>query len=129
MNAALSLRRPPQTGVEQLVVNLHWSTANVNLIVDESQSSSHSLVVSKDAKATIPADISPVQRPGHSWSKRLELPDHTWDHSKTNAMTPMTFLFLQTAISTVESVDIPVSDVTTLHLTRTGQEVITPTLL
>lgn len=124
MNASLSLRKLPRTGVEQLVVNLHWSTANVNLIVDGSDNVSHSLVVSKDAKAIIRADIAPVQRPGHSWSKCLELPDHTWDQSRTNAVTPMTFLILQTRInvnpcSTIESLDLQVSDVTTLNLTRT----------
>ena len=84
---------------------------------------SHSLVVSKDAKAIIPADIAPVQWPGHSWSKCLELPDHTWDQSRTNAATPMTFLLLQTIVnprSSVEAVNLPVSNVTTLRLTRTG---------
>ena len=41
------------------------------------------------------ADIAPVQILGHSWKKR-ELPDHTWDQSRTNGITPMTFLFLET---------------------------------
>ena len=104
--------------MEQLVVNLHWNTANVNLIVDGGQNLSHSLIVSKDAKAIIPGDISPVQRPGHSWSKRIELPDHTWDQSRVNSVTPMTFLFLKT----VEVIDIPVSNVTTVHLTRQDKE-------
>ena len=126
VNAPLSLKRPPRTGVEQLVVNLHWTTANVNLIVDGGQKFTYSLIVSKDAKVIIPWDISPVQRSGHSWSKRIELPDHTWDQSRLNAVTPMTFLFLKTVVnpcSTIESIDIPVSNVTTLHLTRTGQGV------
>ena len=77
MNPPLSLKKPPGTGVEQLVVNLHWSAANVDLIVDGGQNLSHSLIVSKDTKAIIPGDISPVQRPGHSWSKQIELSDHT----------------------------------------------------
>ena len=63
MNAPISLHRPPRTGVQQFVINLHWTTANVNLIVDSNQNLSHSIVVSKDAKAIIPADISPIQRP------------------------------------------------------------------
>ena len=56
MNAPLSLKRPPQIGVEQLVVNLHWSTANVNLIVDGGQNILHSLIASDDDKAIIPGD-------------------------------------------------------------------------
>ena len=58
------------TGVKQLVVNLHWSTANVNLIVDGSHCLSYCLIVSKYAKAIIPGEIAPVQWPGHSWSRR-----------------------------------------------------------
>ena len=37
VNTPLSLKTPPWTGAEQLVVNLYWSTANVNLIVDGGQ--------------------------------------------------------------------------------------------
>ena len=69
VNADLSLKKPPCTGVEQLVVNLHWSTANVNTIVDSCQDISHSLVVSKDAKSIVPTDIAPVQHPGPSWRR------------------------------------------------------------
>ena len=126
VNAPISLRRPPRTGVNQLVVNLHWTTANVNLIVDSSHNMEHCMVVSKDAKAIIPADIEPVQRPGHSWSSRMEFPDHTWDQSRTNAVTPMTFLFLQTVVSpcsNIDSVSLSLSSMTTLNLTRTGQAV------
>ena len=50
VNAPLSLKKPPRIGVEQLVVNLHWTTANVNLIVDSCQELSHCSVISKDAK-------------------------------------------------------------------------------
>ena len=120
-----SLKRPPRIGVEQPVVNLHWSTANVNHIVDASQELSSSLVVSKDAKAIIPGDIAPGQHSGHSWKKRDILPDHTWDQSRTNAVTPMTFLFLETRSTgatthAVEEISIPVSS-TTIRLTRSGQ--------
>ena len=126
VNAQISLKRPPRSGVPQFVVNLHWSTANVNLIVDSHHCQSHSLVASKDAKAIIPADIVPVQRPGHSWNSRLELNDHTWNQSQSNAVTPMTFLFLITSVNqlpatTVECLETQVSDTTTLYLTRTGQ--------
>ena len=64
VNAAICLKRPPRTGVEELVVNLHWSTCNVNSIMDQHK---ESLILSKDAKAIVMADISPVQNPGHSW--------------------------------------------------------------
>ena len=43
VNAPISLGKPPRTGVQQLVINLHWSTANVNLIVDASQKLSQSI--------------------------------------------------------------------------------------
>ena len=127
VNAPISLGKPPRTGVQQLVINLHWSTANVNLIVDASQKLSQSIVVSKDAKAIIPADISPVQRPGRSW-KSKEHPDHSWDQSRVNSITPMTFLFLETVVkqkpsSTVEELYITTSSSTTIHLKRTGQGV------
>lgn len=65
-----------------------------------------------------------VQRPGHSWSKRLELPDHTWDQSRTNAITPKTFLFLNTkeekAVDSTQGQEV---NTTTLTITRTGQGV------
>ena len=52
INAPISLKKPPRTGVEQLVVNLHWTTANVNLYVDSCMDLPHCMVISKDAKAT-----------------------------------------------------------------------------
>ena len=39
VNAQISLKLPPRIGVEQLVINLHWSTANVNHIVDSCDTS------------------------------------------------------------------------------------------
>ena len=128
VNAALCLKKPPRTGVEELVINLHWSTANVNHIIDRCQDVEHAVVISKDAKAIIPSDMAPVQHPGHSWRKRDELPDHTWDQSRTNAITPMTFLFLETKVTkttvqNVEELDLQVSSNTTLHITRSGQGV------
>lgn len=57
----------------------------------------------------------------------MELPNHTWDQSRVNTITPMTFLFLQTdkqlPATSVQSLDLQMSDITTLHLTRTGQGV------
>ena len=128
VNASLSLRKPPRTGVEHLVVNLHWTTANVNLLIDGAHGLPNAIVVSKDAKAVVPSEISPVQIQGHSWKKRTVLPDHSWDQSRTNSVTPMTFLFLETVIrqlpaTTIETLELPVSETTTLHLKRTGQGV------
>ena len=118
VNASLSLKKPPRTGVKEIVVNLHWSTANVNCIIDNREEHQQSLVISKDAKAIVMADIAPVQTPGHSWKKR-EVPDHTWDQSRTNAITPMTFLFLETKVtSTTKN-----AQDTLVHITRTGQAV------
>ena len=117
VNATISLKKPPRTGVQELVVNLHWSTCNVNYSIDRSQKHK-SLVLSKDAKAVVMADIAPVQLPGHSWKKR-ELPDHTWDQSRTNAITPMTFLFLETRLTSTDTT----SQDTVMHITRTGQGV------
>ena len=47
--------------MEQLVVNLHWSTQNVNLSPDVVHSLPNNFMVdSKDAKAKVHADVSPV---------------------------------------------------------------------
>ena len=81
------------------VCSLHWSTANVNLVVDATQVLSHSLVFLRMQKAIVPADIAPVQHPGHTWKPRVEYPDHSWDQSQVNAVIPMTFLFMQTKVS------------------------------
>ena len=32
VNANISLKKDPRTGVKELVINLHWSTANVNCV-------------------------------------------------------------------------------------------------
>ena len=47
VNAPISLKKPPRTGVEQLVVNLHWTTANVNLYVDSCLDLPHCMVISR----------------------------------------------------------------------------------
>ena len=70
----------------------------MNLHVDSSHGLLDCLVISKDAKAIVPTDISPVQHPGPTWKRLIELLDHTWDQSRTNAITPMNFLFLHSEI-------------------------------
>ena len=99
VNACLSLHKPPRIGVEQFVINLHWSTQNVNLTLDMAHSMSNNFLVdSKDAKAKINADVSPVQKPGKSWRKII-LPDHDWNRLAHNAITPMSHLFLETDLT------------------------------
>lgn len=96
VNAQISLCAPPRTGVQQFLVNLHWSTANVNLILDEAhENRENTFVDSKDAKSIVCANIATVQKPGKSWTRRKYL-DHDWDQSRTFAVTPMTHLILQT---------------------------------
>ena len=60
--------------------------------------SNNFLVDSKDAKAKINADVSPVQKPGKSWRKII-LPDHDWNRLAHNAITPMSLLFLETDLT------------------------------
>ena len=60
VNAKISLHMPPRTGVQQLDINLHWSTSNVCKIIDNAHSSNSSTVISKDAKAI--ADNAPAEQ-------------------------------------------------------------------
>ena len=76
------------------VIHLCWSTQNVNLTLDLSHAYPDNIMVdSKDAKAKVHADVSPVQKPGKMWQK-IVLPDHDWNRLAHNAVTPMTHLFL-----------------------------------
>lgn len=45
INACLSLHKPPRIGVEQFVVNVHWSTQNVNLTLDLAHSLPNCILV------------------------------------------------------------------------------------
>ena len=38
-------------------------------------------------------DIQPVLKPGKTW-RNFETPDHTFDQSRVNAVTPMSHLFM-----------------------------------
>jgi len=98
INACLSLHKPPRIGVEQFVINVHWSTQNVNLTLDLAHSLPNCILVdSKDAKAKIHSDVSPVQKPGKTWRKVI-LPDHDWNRSSQNAVTPMSHLLMETEL-------------------------------
>ena len=54
VNARISLKCPPRTNVSKHFVNLHWTTKNVNLLLESTvRCESNCLVYSKDAKTTI----------------------------------------------------------------------------
>ena len=98
INTCLSLHKPPRIGVEQFIINLHWSTQNVNLTLDLAHSLPNCILVdSKDAKAKNHSDVSPVQKPGKAWRKVI-LPDHAWNRSSHNAVTPISHLLMETEL-------------------------------
>ena len=69
INARVSLKRPPRIGAFKNVVNLHWSTKNVNLLLEDCKNNAEDYMTdSCDAKSMICGDILPVQLPG----KKLE---------------------------------------------------------
>jgi hypothetical protein len=94
INACVSLHKAPDTApVKDVVINIHWSSANVNFILDQASKNPDSYCVdSRDAKAVIRPNIG---FGGKTW-KNISNPDHTYDTSRTNAVTPMTHLFVQT---------------------------------
>ena len=95
VNTKISLKPPPRDSVSQQVVNLHWSTKSVNLLLEQAETNPNdNMVDSRDAKAIICGDIQPVQNPGKSW-KTLSYQDHTFDQSRVNAVVPMTHLFIE----------------------------------
>lgn len=71
-------------------MNLHWSTHNCAHLHSEII-----LIDSKDAKAKIHSDVSPVQKPGKTWRK-VTLLDHNWSRVAHNSVTPMSHLFMET---------------------------------
>ena len=97
INARVSLKRPPRIGAFKNVVNLHWSTKNVNLLLEDCENNAEDhMIDSRDAKSMICGDIPPVQLPGKSW-KPITYPDHTFEQGKTNAVYPKTHLFMDTS--------------------------------
>ena len=128
ITANISLHRPPTTAEAKHPINAHWSTANVNYLVDSSAENSDShLVDSKDAKCTVCGDIDPVLRPGKSW-QTFETPDHTFNQSRKNAVTPISHLFVETKVSQQSNLNVDIHcpvpcTESTIHLTRTGQAI------
>jgi len=109
------------------VINIHWTSANVNFIVDDCAKNVNTCVVdSKDAKSIVPGDIAPVQKPMKTWKQRSGiLPDHDWEQGRANAVTPMAHLFLETSsLTDTEQVVIPLTDsAAAISVTRTGQAI------
>ena len=120
INACISLHTAPRTSVAQVVVNLHWSSANINSIIESAiEDRDDSIIDSKDAKNIVCADIQPVQHPGKTWKKREGVaPDHSWDQSRRNAVTPMAHLFLSLSPSTTS---VGWSSDPIIQVTRSGQ--------
>ena len=98
--------------------------------MDDCNANTNTCVVdSKDAKSIVPGDIAPVQKPMKTWKQQSGiLPDHDWEQGRTNAVTPMAHLFLQSK-TTVETpmpteVTILLLDLSVaVSVTRTGQAV------
>lgn len=90
----MSLRKAPGTApIKDFVVNVHWSSANVNAILDKAaENSSETFVDSYDTKQV----IRPNDKHNNKTWRRCEYQDHTYDQSRNNAVTPMTHLFVRT---------------------------------
>lgn len=101
INACVSLHKAPDTApIKQSVLNVHWSSANVNAILDEAaENQSETFVDSYDAKQV----VHPNDRHNMKTWRRCEYEDHTYDQSRKNAVTPMSHLFLKTEESHRES--------------------------
>ena len=122
VNAKISLKPPPRDSVSQQVVNLHWSTKSVNLLLEQAETNpDDNMVDSRDAKAIICGDIQPVQNPGKSW-KPISYEDHTFDQSRVNAVVPMTHLFIDLKQESYQEVNNSESKVV-VNVTRTGKPV------
>ena len=100
VNACLSLHKPPRTGVEQFVIK--FTLVNTQRESYARLQSHNIMIDSKDTKAKINADVSPVQKPGKTWHK-ITLPDHDWNRTVYNSVTPMSHLFMVTDLSVDES--------------------------
>ena len=121
INANVSLHVAPNTSENISPINAHWSSSHINYLVDSASDNPNSFLLdSKDAKCIVCGDIAPVLKPGRSW-QTFETPDHTFDQSRKNAVTPMTHLFMETRQENADLI-IPGTDVV-LNVTRTGKAV------
>ena len=79
--------------IKDLVINIHWTCTNVSFILDQaSRNEDTHCVDSHDAKQVIRPNMG---FGGRTW-RNIENPDHTFDSQRTNAITPMTHLFVET---------------------------------
>ena len=94
VNACVSLHKAPDTAsIKDLVIDVHWSSANVNAILDEAAQNPSGVVVdSYDAKQV----VRPTDRHNLKTWRPCEYEDHTYDQSRRHAITPMSHLFLKT---------------------------------
>ncbi len=128
INAKISLKQPPRIGTQKDVINLHWSTKNVNLLLEDAEGGDNDQMIdSRDAKSAICGDIPPVQLPGKSW-KSIIYPDHTFDQGRSNAVYPKTHLFMDASKYQPSSEEKTENDNLTSNVeervvTRTGQAV------
>ena len=98
VNAKISLHTAPSTGEIKRPVNAHWTTLYVNFLCGVAHQNSDSyLLDSKDAKCIVVGDIPPGLKPGRVW-KREVYPDHTFDQSRNNAVTPVSHLFVENRV-------------------------------
>ncbi|KAL9977213.1 hypothetical protein ACROYT_G014592 [Oculina patagonica] len=99
VNARISLHTAPSTGEIKKPVNAHLTSSCVNFLCDVAHQNPNSyLLDSRDAKCTVVGDI-PLLKSGRLW-KREVYPDHTFDQSRKNAVTPVSHLFVETKITT-----------------------------
>ena len=125
VNANVSLHKAPNTSEKVHPLNAHWTSAHVNYLVDSAAENPNGYFLdSKDAKCIVCGDITPVLKPGKTW-RNFETPDHAFDQSQVNAVTPMTHLFMdiknEPEINNA-SLRIPQTDFV-VNVTRTGKAV------
>ncbi len=93
------------------IINLHWSTANINFLVDFAHNHRDLFLVdSKDAKAIIRKEVAQGGKTLHN----VETYDHDFQEiSGNNAVTPISHLFLETIITS--TVTKPLTDYLTVY--------------
>ena len=82
------------------------------------------MVDSKDAKAVVRCENA---LGGKTW-RVAEVPDHDWDQSRNNAVTPMGHLFVESKYTIHNSLnplpdDLQIHNTSTIHVKRTGKAV------
>ena len=91
INACISLHKAPDTApIKDFVVDVHWSSSNVNAILDEAAQNPTEVVLdSYDAKQVVrPTDRHNLK----TWRRKCEYDFHTYDQARQNAVTPMSHL-------------------------------------